>query len=200
MRRGLLPVNEIFYSRQGEGMRAGEPSLFVRLAGCNLSCRFCDTDTDRYEELSIAEIISKLSQANDKCDWVVLTGGEPLIQAAVVLKDLFNSLKDAGYKVQLETNGTLPTDLDFDHITVSPKEDNIHPGLKRARIKEIKELINVGDKPRRYLVGVPHYLQPIDSGDNDKTNDNILYCRELVAAEPEKWRLSLQMHKVWGIK
>jgi len=200
MRRGLLPVSEIFYSLQGEGLRTGAPSLFIRLSGCNLSCSFCDTDTKSYEELTIAEILFRLSKEKADCGWVVLTGGEPLIQDMDTLKKLLESLRLAGYLVQLETNGTRGTALDFDHITVSPKEDNIHPGLNRKKIKEVKELIKVGDKPRRYIEGVPHYLQPLDSGNITETNHNIEYCRKLAAAEPEKWRLSMQMHKVWGIR
>jgi 7-carboxy-7-deazaguanine synthase len=100
-----LIVNEIFYSIQGESLNAGRPCVFVRLAGCNLRCNYCDT-TYAYEEgtsASIREIIREVEQFD--CPLVEVTGGEPLSQSDTPL--LISQLLDAGYEVMLETNGSL---------------------------------------------------------------------------------------------
>ena len=100
-----LLVNEIFYSIQGESLNAGRSCVFVRLSGCNLRCSYCDT-AYAYEEgtsFSIREIIQKVEEFN--CSLVEVTGGEPLLQAETA--GLIRRFLDAGYKVMLETNGTL---------------------------------------------------------------------------------------------
>ena len=101
----MLKVNEIFYSIQGESSYAGERCVFVRLTGCNLRCTYCDTEYAFYdgEEFSIDEIIEKVNSYN--CKLVEITGGEPLMQNEV--HQLMSKLCDAGYKVLLETSGSL---------------------------------------------------------------------------------------------
>jgi len=104
-----LKVNEIFYSIQGESTFVGMPCVFIRLTGCNLRCRYCDTKY-AYEEgryLSIAEILDEVKTY--QCNLVEITGGEPLIQKDVPL--LSTALIKRGIKVLLETNGTLDIDL-----------------------------------------------------------------------------------------
>jgi 7-carboxy-7-deazaguanine synthase len=98
-------VNEIFRSIQGEGTRAGRPCSFVRLAGCNLRCSWCDTRYawDKYVEMSQADVLNRL--ANLKCPMVEVTGGEPLAQEASA--GLLQALCQVGYEVLMETNGTL---------------------------------------------------------------------------------------------
>ena len=103
-----LTVNEIFYSIQGESVHAGLPCVFVRLTGCNLRCRYCDT---RYafsegQPMSIRQIIDRVASFN--CDLVEITGGEPLIQDQT--PDLVNELLENGYRVLVETNGSLDID------------------------------------------------------------------------------------------
>lgn len=109
----MLRVNEIFFSIQGEGPLAGLPCIFVRLAGCNLNCRWCDTDYARSEgsEMSIEAICGQV--ARFPCRRVELTGGEPLAQGQAV--HLLQRLCDDGYEVLLETNGS------FD-VAVCPTE------------------------------------------------------------------------------
>jgi 7-carboxy-7-deazaguanine synthase len=102
----LLKVNEIFYSIQGEGSKAGLPCVFIRLTYCNLRCSYCDTEYAFYEgsDMSIEEIIQEISKYD--CDLVEVTGGEPLVQMESL--DLMKQLCDKGYSVMLETGGSLP--------------------------------------------------------------------------------------------
>jgi 7-carboxy-7-deazaguanine synthase len=102
-RKDILRVNEIFYSIQGEGSRAGEPCVFVRMTGCGLRCSYCDTEYAFYEgeDQPIGEILEKVDSY--KCKLVELTGGEPLEQEGVYL--LIDELLQKGYEVMIETGG-----------------------------------------------------------------------------------------------
>lgn len=117
-----LRIAEIFASVQGEGLRQGEPTLFVRTAGCDVRCRFCDT---KYAwrggaVLTAGDILRRLARLRDRfrADWVCLTGGEPLLQD---IGPLVRAIKSSGLKVQVETNGRRYRPLDADWVTVSPK-------------------------------------------------------------------------------
>ncbi len=101
----MLKVNEIFFSIQGESVYAGLPCVFVRLTGCNLRCRYCDTQYAYEEgaEMSVAEIIERVQVY--RCGLVELTGGEPLLQPEVY--DLMENLQSGGYHLLLETNGSV---------------------------------------------------------------------------------------------
>jgi 7-carboxy-7-deazaguanine synthase len=104
----ILTVNEIFYSIQGESVYAGLPCVFVRLTGCNLRCRYCDTRYafDKGTAMSVAQIADQV--ATFGCDWVEITGGEPLAQNHT--PDLVDTLLEDGYHVLMETNGSLDID------------------------------------------------------------------------------------------
>jgi 7-carboxy-7-deazaguanine synthase len=101
-----MKVLEIFYSIQGEGKNQGRPALFIRLAGCNLHCRWCDTNSvhEPGEELSIEDIIRKIG--NFSCKEICITGGEPLLQAEELV-ELLKTLSSLGYSIEIETNGTI---------------------------------------------------------------------------------------------
>ena len=104
-----LKVNEIFYSIQGESSMAGLPCVFVRLTFCNLRCSYCDTEYAFYDgkDMTIEEIIPEVKKYG--CNLVEITGGEPLVQENVHL--LLKQLCDSGYKVLIETGGSLPIDV-----------------------------------------------------------------------------------------
>ncbi|WP_247731076.1 7-carboxy-7-deazaguanine synthase QueE [Halovivax limisalsi] len=116
-----LPINELFYSLQGEGRLAGVPSVFVRTSGCNLRCWFCDSYHTSWEPTgdwrSVDAILEDI--ASHDADHVVLTGGEPLLHDAAV--PLLERLDDCGYHVTVETNGTIYRDAPIDLASVSPK-------------------------------------------------------------------------------
>ena len=144
-----LAVNSIFATIQGEGPHAGEPAIFVRLAGCNLKCHFCDTEFERSTTMTVSEILQEVRShiTNDRCQTslVVLTGGEPMRQQIIPLLHL---LTHVGMTVQIETAGTvwpqpakvdmwrLPINMDdlvqFNNaveLVCSPKTPQLHPKI-----------------------------------------------------------------------
>ena len=195
-----MQVVEIFYSIQGEGLRAGQATIFIRLAGCNLDCDFCDTkyarDPQSGEEMTIDAIIGAAKLASLDCQWVCITGGEPYHQN---LRSLTHRLKQYGYKIQIETNGTIFQETIADHITISPKQGhplnwNFFTHRFDGQIVEMKYVVsNDQDMPIEPIV--PASLQP-------KSNDPeaIRFCVDKVKKEPNKWRFSLQLHKILSIR
>ncbi len=139
----ILKVAEIFASLQGEGLRQGEATIFVRLAGCNLRCSFCDTK-DAWSDgkkMTLQEILRKIQrlQSQFPCDWVCLTGGEPLLQK---VGPLAAAIRKAGFRLQVETNGTFKPGFKADWWTVSPKPPGyrFHPDFGK-KAKEVKLVV-----------------------------------------------------------
>ena len=126
-----LPVNELFGSLQGEGKLAGVPSVFVRTAGCNLRCWYCDSYHTSWEPTgawrSVEDVLAAVGDHD--ADHVVLTGGEPLVHEASVT--LLERLEAAGYHTTVETNGTIPCEAPVDLASVSPKLTNSSPTAER---------------------------------------------------------------------
>lgn len=127
-----LPINELFYSLQGEGKLAGVPTVFVRMSGCNLRCWFCDSYHTSWEPIhawiDLEDIVAEV-QDYDVAEHVVITGGEPMIHDGVV--DLLDSLHDAGYHTTVETNGTIYRDTSIDLASISPKLQSSTPTQQR---------------------------------------------------------------------
>ena len=207
-------VKEIFYTLQGEGSHAGRPAVFCRFAGCNLwsgreqdrataVCRFCDTDfvgTDgtlggKFKNAdALANQIEAQWPAGDRAHrFVVMTGGEPLLQ---VDGALIAALHARGFQIAVETNGTMAAPPGIDWICVSPKAGA--PWIQRAG----HELKLVWPQPAFDLdeleaAAFTHrYLQPMD---NPERQRNTEACIALCLQRPA-WRLSLQTHKITGIR
>ncbi len=190
----MLALAEIFYSIQGEGTHVGTPAVFVRLAGCNLNCRFCDTDFSTKFFASTAEIVARVAALGGPCPMVVLTGGEPFAQAESLA--LIDALRADGRRVHVESNGSLPVDLPRDvWLTVSPKE-RLHP-INAARADEIKLIVD-GSVPYEWLAAfptqTPAFLQP-----EGNRPANVALALDAVKAHPARLRLSLQTHKFIGV-
>lgn len=192
-------VKEIFYSLQGEGVRAGEANVFVRFAGCNLDCKKethgfdCDTDHKGGIKLTADGLLEAVKNANEHCRWVIFTGGEPTLQ----LDDqLIAAFRHAGYRIAIETNGTKAVPNGVDWIAVSPK-----PGveLKQATADEVKYVLQAGDSlPKREMRATYYLLSPAFEG-NVLPQDNLRHCINLCMGNP-RWRLSVQAHKLYGIR
>ncbi len=133
-----LPLNELFYSVQGEGKLTGTPSVFVRTSGCNLRCWFCDSYHTSWEPVyahcSIETIIEKI-QSFDSASHVVLTGGEPLIHPEAVA--LLERLNELGYHTTVETNGTIYRDAPIDLASISPKLKSSTPTEENAPADDV---------------------------------------------------------------
>ncbi|WP_436343077.1 7-carboxy-7-deazaguanine synthase QueE [Natronorubrum sp. FCH18a] len=135
-----LPINELFYSLQGEGTLAGVPSVFVRTSGCNLRCWFCDSYHTSWEPthawLDLEAILEEI-ESHERADHVVLTGGEPMIHEGCV--DLLEALEERGYHTTVETNGTIYRDAPIDLASISPKLESSTPTAERDPRSEIPE-------------------------------------------------------------
>lgn len=192
-------INEIYYSLQGEGVRAGIPHVFVRFSGCNEQCRIathgfdCDTDFFHGEALDLAQIHAAICAANAECRWLLLTGGEPSLQLDQAFVDYFH---ERGYQCAIETNGAnaLPSGIDW--ITLSPKSDESNLGQQTAH--EVKYVRAAGQALPETRIQAEHYLISPAFADNTLAEDNLQWCLDLVRNNPQ-WRLSLQQHKIWQI-
>lgn len=194
----MYKVNEIFYSLQGEGRWMGRPAVFVRMSGCNLKCPFCDTDFRGYREMSADDILSKCLEEGGECRFIVLTGGEPSLQ---VDEQLIATLHKAGYYLSMETNGTHAIPEGIDWVTCSPKVDFTEGGeLVVRKVDELKLIFDGEHEVSDHGIACAfRYLQPCDVG-NDSRNYLILSeCIKYIKAHPE-WQLSVQMHKIVGIR
>ena len=191
----MLQLAEIFYSVQGEGTHVGTPAVFIRLAGCNLSCAFCDTDYSLKFIAAVDDVVARVFAEGGTCPMVILTGGEPTLQRETLT--LVDALRNDGRRVHIESNGTtailLPADV---WLTVSPKE-RLHPAMA-ARANEAKLIVD-GRVPEEWLSAFPPstpvFLQP----EGNKTR-NVELALEAAKARPERYRVSLQTHKFLGIR
>jgi 7-carboxy-7-deazaguanine synthase len=211
--RSTYAVKEIFLTLQGEGAQAGRAAVFCRFAGCNLwsgqeadrataACRFCDTDFvgldgtggGRFQgAASLADAIEAAWQGGADHRLVVLTGGEPLLQVDAALTD---ALHARGFTIAVETNGTQTRPPGLDWVCVSPKAGAT---VVLTRGDELKLVFpQPGAEPHLFeALEFQHFLlQPMDGPDQAaNTLAAIAYC----LAHP-RWRLSVQTHKVLGLR
>ena len=189
----MLALAEVFYSIQGEGTWTGMPAVFVRLAGCNLACDFCDTDYSARRYASVAELVQTVRDAGGDCPAVVLTGGEPLAQSDAL--ELIDALRRDGRRVHIESNGTIYAPLPDDvWLCVSPKERV--DARMAARADEAKLIVDrrVPEEHLPQFADKPVILlQP--EGNRPR---NVEVALEYVKAHPRRFRLSLQTHKFIG--
>lgn len=210
----MYSVKEIYYTLQGEGAQAGRPAVFCRFAGCNLwsgreddraaaTCKFCDTDfvgTDGPDggKFANAEELSRACRATWKGNsgtppFVVLTGGEPMLQVDDALID---ALHDAGFKIAIETNGTLPVPRSIDWICVSPKAGEDLVQRSGDELKLVHPQAGLGPEDLGDLDFRHFLLQPMDG---PALAANTVAAVDYCLAHP-KWRLSVQTHKLLGLR
>ena len=208
----MYTVKEIFYTLQGEGANAGSAAVFCRFAGCNLwsgrehdrvlaTCQFCDTDfvgTDgpgggkfaTAENLADAVLAEWTGGPENRL--VVLTGGEPALQVDAALVD---ALHAKGFRIAIETNGTLTLPSGLDWVCVSPKAGTTIVQTKGHELKLVYPQPGLMPDSVGVLSFTHRFLQPMDGPKlAENTDAAVRFCK----SHPE-WRLSLQTHKLIGI-
>jgi 7-carboxy-7-deazaguanine synthase len=209
-------VKEVFLTLQGEGLNAGRRAVFLRFAGCNLwtgreedradaQCTFCDTDFvgmngDGGGRYTLDELVAKVGEIWDHAleeptdyAFVVITGGEPMLQVDDALID---GLHAAGFRIAIETNGTLPVPRSIDWITVSPKAGTTVVQRSGDELKLVWP--QPGSDPEGLEAwDFTHFLvQPLDGPSRNDARDAAI---KFVVQHP-KWRLSVQTHKLIGLR
>lgn len=214
---GFLEIKETFVSIQGEGPFAGQPAFFVRLAGCNLSCPLCDTDhTEGASRIEVSDLIGLIELKCPPNKLVVITGGEPFLHD---ITKLCQKLIHYGFRVQVETNGTLyqpQFPYTFTVIVCSPKTKLIDLRLVQY-VDAFKYVIRAGEYCGKNglpfnVLGKhvpPHaaappfnfnlsdiYIQPCDEKDEERNAENLAAAIEI--CEAFGYTLCLQLHKIIG--
>ena len=205
-------IKEIYYTLQGEGARTGRAAVFLRFTGCNLwsgreadrhdeICQFCDTDFigmdgiegGKYDAEALADKVMSLWPAAMHNKYVICTGGEPLLQMDDVL---IKALHARDFEVGIETNGTITVPKGIDWICVSPKANTELVVVKGNELKLV--VVQEGIQPEQFArLDFEHfYLQPMDGTFVKEFTDWAMsYC----LTHPQ-WKLSLQTHKLLGIR
>lgn len=200
-------VSEVFYSIQGEGQHVGRPAVFVRFAGCNLKCSFCDTPQrgehcDGYTKMTARQIAAAMDEGSQSAaSLCVLTGGEPGLQ---IDADLVRRIKELFFTVAVETNGTRKLPKNVDHVVCSPKP---HIPLALRRCDELKVVIDCmataewfkeETRAKRWPRALYREVMPVfRNGQPDPWA--LEFCRDWVLANP-RWFLTSQVHKWWGVR
>ncbi|HEU0215626.1 MAG TPA: 7-carboxy-7-deazaguanine synthase [Stellaceae bacterium] len=206
-------VKEIFYTLQGEGALTGRAAVFCRFAGCNLwsgreedrataACTFCDTDFvgmdgtegGRYADAkALADKIAALWPQGQGARFVVCTGGEPLLQLD---PQLIEALHARSFEIAIETNGTLPLPVGLDWVCVSPKGDNPLVVTSGDELKVVVPQAGLDPLAFAHLDFRRFSVQPMDGPDRARNTEiAIAFC-----LKHPRWQLSLQTHKVTGIR
>jgi 7-carboxy-7-deazaguanine synthase (Cx14CxxC type) len=205
-------VKELFKTLQGEGGQAGRVAVFCRFAGCNLwsgreadradaLCTFCDTDfvgTDgagggRFKSAKgLADAIAQTWGETTVRRYVVFTGGEPLLQLDT---PLIVAVRDRGFTIAIETNGTMPAPSGIDWICVSPKGGSPLVQTSGQELKLVYPQANADPASFEDLPFEHFFLQPMDGPDLARNTElAVAYC-----LRHPRWRISLQTHKLMGI-
>ena len=202
-------VKEIYYTLQGEGANTGRPAVFLRFAGCNLwsgreedrssaICQFCDTDFVGGTKFGSAEqlaeeVASQWFGNGTSKRFVVITGGEPLLQLD---EPLISSLHALGFEIAVETNGTIAAPPGIDWICVSPKAGAAIKQRSGNELKLVYPQQGISPEQLERLNFKHFFVQPMDGPEVEQNTERAArYC-----LEHPKWRLSLQTHKLLGIR
>ena len=189
---------EIFESLQGEGRNMGRPCVFVRFAGCNLACPWCDTDVSCRFSATLDELLKEISGFRAKS--VVLTGGEPTLVDA--MPELVAALKERGYWIAVETNGTNDAEwLQFvDYVACSPKSE-FPESVALTRADEVRVVASSEDivgfcrDIRGRIAATDYYVSPCERG-----GEIDFATAKSVLSQLDGWSLSVQLHKLLGFR
>ncbi len=205
----IYPVVEVFASRQGEGFNTGREAVFLRMGGCNLACPWCDTPCNNFEMLTANSIKERVGGFG--LHSLILTGGEPLVVEGI--ESLVEYFKNRGYWIAVETNGLSVKEPEvlklFDYIAVSPKAcySELYNGthaVKKAdevRITIDGDLFNFCNIIRGLIEAHRYFLSPCECDGEMNIEQTICLLSRLNLSSPQKeWLLSLQTHKLCGIR
>ncbi len=207
-------VKEIFLTLQGEGVHAGRRAVFLRFAGCNLwtgreedrataVCQFCDTDFvgldgtngGRYDAEALAAKVTELWGEGSASRYVVITGGEPMLQVDDAIID---ALHAQGFTIAIESNGTLPVHPRIDWVCISPKAGSQVVQRSGNELKLVWPQAGSDAALMEQWDFANFLIQPMDSGSPESNAANVAAATRFVMDNP-KWRLSLQNHKILGL-
>lgn len=192
----MYELVEIFESLQGEGRNTGRPCVFVRFAGCNLKCPWCDTNVKKQFSASLNEVVKEVKGFKAKS--VILTGGEPTLVKE--MPELVAALKKEGYWIGVETNGTIAADwLGFaDYVACSPKRGTELALTAADEIRIVAEDEKTADfcrEVRGRIAATDYYVSPCDWGGKID-----FATAKSVLAQLDGWSLSVQLHKLLGFR
>jgi len=204
----ILKITEIFSSIAGEGLRSGEPTIFIRLTGCNLRCAFCDTKYSWQggKSYSVDKVIETVGQIRKRfpADWACLTGGEPLLQD---VEPLVKKLKKECYKIHIETNGTVYRPFRVDWLTLSPKPETYGFAPEfTAKANEVKLVVSkeltlevIQNLREKFPTQTPILLQP-QSNRKWSIDMGMKLLKQTLNLGLKNIKISVQIHKIYGLK
>jgi len=194
-----MKISEIFYSIQGEGNRVGSANIFIRTQGCKAknACYQmgikCDTEFESGREYSIEELYNEIKQYN--CKNIIWTGGEPAQQ---LTDEIIEYFKNKGFYQCIETSGLFPVSELLDYIVVSPKVAEHVIKKNFNRVNELRYVRHKGQEiPSPSIEADNYFISPHSDGFT-LNFENMKHCLNLVKANP-KWRISIQMHKIYSV-
>ena len=189
---------EIFESLQGEGRNTGRPVVFVRFAGCNLACPWCDTDVRKKFSASLDDLVAEVKSHQAKS--VILTGGEPSLVKGMA--ELISALKAAGYWIGVETNGTIEPAWfgQIDYVACSPKAEYAER-VKLQKANEVRivasseDIVGFCQAMRARIAATDYYISPCERG-----GEIDFATAKSVLGKLDGWSLSVQLHKILGFR
>ena len=195
-----LKISEIFYSLQGEGARAGTPTIFIRLQGCKakFACAAmginCDTEFESGKEYSLDQLYNFIKDIPSR--EITWTGGEPTDQ---LTDEIVSYFKQKGYYQAIETSGLNPVSNGLDFVCISPKvaEHIIKKNFPNG-CEELRYVRHKGQEIPQPAIEAKHYWVSPHSDGFTINSENLKHCIELCLQNP-KWKLSVQNHKLWNI-
>jgi len=192
----MYDLVEIFESLQGEGRNTGRPCVFIRFAGCNLACPWCDTDVKGCFSLSLDDLLKEV--CGFKAKSVILTGGEPTLVKE--MSELIAALKTDGYWIGIETNGTVAADWlrSVDYVACSPKRGATLALTVADEVRVVAEDERTADFCRDLhgrISATDYYVSPCDRG-----GEIDFATAKSVLAKLDGWSLSVQLHKLLGFR
>ena len=207
-----LKINEIFSSVQGEGVNAGKTAIFLRLAGCNRKCDFCDTSHQEISELDVFLLAQTLSDIYQGEQLIVITGGEPTLQneGLFILTDIINEFLPRA-EIELETNGSNEVLKGYDYISLSPKQSLSETVVKECTslkliypLQTSESLLDWQDhiKADRYYLQIKTPPGFRDGGGIEGGMRVNLFdaARKLKSCKGNKFQITFQNHRLWRMK